>query len=392
MNRMKLGLVLSATLIASSAAAAAESKTTCSRGADARIVEVIMPGQVGQSCDVRYTRAQGSNISVPYHADNSDAFCNEKARAITQRLASAGYSCVSAPPKLRADAAPTSDFVVEAQRVEAPVETPIANPIPVFVASSPAPSADEISAQADAPETYAAIEPSLASNEPIVDEVLEDRMSQILAQPVLENASGEPAQLVSRHVQTNNNQPQPSVVGRLVGAAPDAPRPVQAVTQAGFDVADAALAPPPAASPVPVADTVKTPAANAPLRGPRDIIRATLMAQMAAWNEGDLDAFMNTYWKDDALKFVSGSDISRGWSATMKHYRERYASDGDLGHLGFEKIEVTMVTDDVSVVTGRFNHAKDGQTSTGVFSLVMRRDNGVWRIVHDHTNIEAAAQ
>ena len=240
MNRMKLGLVLSATLISSSAAAAAESKTTCSRGADARIVEVIMPGQVGQSCDVRYTRDQGTNISVPYHADNSDAFCNEKARAITQRLASAGYSCVSAPPKLRADAAPTSDFVVEAQRVEAPVETPIANPIPVFVASSPAPSADEISAQADAPETYAAIEPSLASNEPIVDEVLEDRMSQILAQPVLENASGEPAQLVSRHVQTNNNQPQPSVVGRLVGAAPDAPRPVQAVTQAGFDGADAA--------------------------------------------------------------------------------------------------------------------------------------------------------
>ena len=101
---------------------------------------------------------------------------------------------------------------------------------------------------------------------------------------------------------------------------------------------------------------------------------------------------MNTYWKDDALKFVSGNDISRGWSATMKHYRERYASDGDLGHLGFEKIEVTMVTDDVSVVTGRFNHAKDGQTSTGVFSLVMRRDNGAWRIVHDHTNIEAAAQ
>lgn len=116
------------------------------------------------------------------------------------------------------------------------------------------------------------------------------------------------------------------------------------------------------------------------------------MASAAAWNEGDLDAFMGVYWKSDELKFVSGSEISRGWSATMKHYRDEYSGGQGLGRLSFERLEPKLVTDDVAVVTGRFNLAKGGANSTGLFSLVMRRDNGVWRIVHDHSNTDTPTQ
>jgi ketosteroid isomerase-like protein len=130
-------------------------------------------------------------------------------------------------------------------------------------------------------------------------------------------------------------------------------------------------------------------APNAVLRTPAEVVRATLMAQAAAWNEGDLDGFMNGYWKSDELKFVSGGAITKGWDATIKRYRDRYAGATGLGQLGFDKLDVKLVTDNVAVVTGRFNLVNNGETSSGLFSLVMRRDNGAWRIVHDHTSADS---
>ena len=61
------------------AAVAAEYNMVCAKPGDERTIELVTPGQVGQSCDVRYTKAAGADISVPYHADNSDAFCLAKA-------------------------------------------------------------------------------------------------------------------------------------------------------------------------------------------------------------------------------------------------------------------------------------------------------------------------
>ena len=121
------------------------------------------------------------------------------------------------------------------------------------------------------------------------------------------------------------------------------------------------------------------------LRAPEDIIRHTLEAQAAAWNEGDLDAFMGGYWKDQNLRFVSGTEVTRGWSRTLKRYRARYGEGAEMGELAFDKVDVKMVTDDVAVVVGRFALARAGVEDSGVFSLVMKRMRDRWRIVHDHT-------
>ena len=126
MNRVSFILLTWSALLAASAAQAAPVKTNCARGGDARVIEVVEPGVVGQSCDVKYTRGAG-NISVPYHADNSDTFCNQKAREMVQRLTLSGFTCATAAPALRAEAAPApalppatqqaaADYVVEVQR------------------------------------------------------------------------------------------------------------------------------------------------------------------------------------------------------------------------------------------------------------------------------------
>ena len=400
---MKITIAGFAMIAAMSAAAAAQPmdlKTTCARGADARVIEVISPGKVGESCDVRYTRGGGANVSVPYHADNSDSFCNQKAREMVQRLASAGYSCSAAPPALRADAAssPASDYVVEARRVE-PAPAPASQASVAEIVDQPAPAAAtpaEPEARLDGPP--ASTPPLLAGAEAEgdtdadvdEDDTLADSMSEILGQPPLAAASREPAQLVAGRADVSGASPRAESAGRLVGADPaallPAPQPVAPVTQTSSQAAPATPSPQPASTPAPA------PAAPAALRTPRDVIRATLMAQAAAWNEGNLDAFMASYWKSEELKFVSGVNITRGWDATLKRYRERYSGGSGLGALSFENLEVKLITDDVATVTGRFKLVKDGATSGGVFSLVMRRDNGAWRIVHDHTSSDPVVQ
>ncbi|MEZ5893387.1 MAG: nuclear transport factor 2 family protein [Parvularculaceae bacterium] len=402
------------------AAHAADYKASCSRGADARVIEVIAPGTVGQSCDVRYTRG-GGNVSVPYHADSSAAFCDGKAREMAQRLVSAGFTCNGAAPALRADAAPQSDYVVEAKRAEpAPAAAP--SPAPAAAAPNPAPAAPVAQQQSAAPQASAdAVVVAAAAEAAAEDDNVDAMMDEILAQPpAAQAAAGAPAQLVANQAAVEPAAPPPASAGRLVGAAPElkaaapvtpasvtieapkaetpkaaaveapkteAPKAAAApaetkVAQAEAQKAEAQKAEAPkVAAPQPA----KPVAPSAATRGPREIIIATLMAQAAAWNEGDLDGFMNGYVKDENLRFVSGGTVIKGWNAVMKRYRDTYQNGTSFGQLGFDKLDVRLVTDDVAVVTGQFNLAQNGALTTGMFSLVMRRMDGVWRIVHDHT-------
>ncbi len=390
MKRATSASALAITLAAMGAVESASAKTTCTRGGDARVIEVVSPGVVGQSCDVRYTRGGGSNVSVPYHADNSDSFCSRKAEEMTKRLALSGFTCLQTAPALRADAAPpASDYVVDAKR---PVAEVAPQPSPAPVAAAQAPAASQVAPQ----QLAQAVERAAVSQveAPEASASLEDEMSKILAQPPVEEAVTGPAQLVAQHTEPPA-RPQASPVGRLVGAEPDAPRPATAVTQAS--VQEPATQPEAVAEPAPEPKKTAVTQSPAPkaasssqLREPADVVRATLMAQAAAWNEGDLDGFMSSYWKSDDLKFVSGVNVTRGWNATMKRYRDRYSGGEGLGQLGFDKLEVRLITDDVAIVTGRFNLARGSETSSGAFSLVMRRDAGSWKIVHDHTTADPA--
>jgi hypothetical protein len=38
-----------------------------------------------------------------------------------------------------------------------------------------------------------------------------------------------------------------------------------------------------------------------------------LKHQQDSWNNGDVDGFMNGYWKHDSLMFVSGEKVLYGW-------------------------------------------------------------------------------
>src|SRR5262245_59443233 len=45
-----------------------------------------------------------------------------------------------------------------------------------------------------------------------------------------------------------------------------------------------------------------------------------LSKQQAAWNRGDLDGFMASYWKDGQLSFCSDTKMTFGWQSTYDRF------------------------------------------------------------------------
>ena len=137
----------------------------------------------------------------------------------------------------------------------------------------------------------------------------------------------------------------------------------------------AVLAAAPAAAQAPKGDTVPA-------------VQALLDAQVAAWNRGDLEAFMAGYWRSPELVFCSGATLTKGWDATLERYRRRYQAEGrEMGRLGFDAVEITQLGPDAAYARGAYRlRMRDGSEPHGLFTIVLRRFAEGFRIVHDHTS------
>jgi uncharacterized protein (TIGR02246 family) len=125
----------------------------------------------------------------------------------------------------------------------------------------------------------------------------------------------------------------------------------------------------------------------APKTQPADDIRAMLAAQAEAWNRGDLPGFLAPYQQSKDLTFFTGDTVTRGFAAIQARYQRRYGNSKEtMGHLGYEDLEVTVLSHDAAVVYGRFRLQMKDSNPTGIFTLVLRKESGKWMIIHDHTS------
>jgi ketosteroid isomerase-like protein len=116
-------------------------------------------------------------------------------------------------------------------------------------------------------------------------------------------------------------------------------------------------------------------------------IQDVLDAQVAAWNKGDLEAFMTGYWQSPELSFFSGKDKTPGWEATLKRYQTRYQAEGsEMGTLTFRELEIERLGPDSAFVRGRWQLQTSKDNPGGLFTLIFKRLPQGWRIVHDHTS------
>jgi ketosteroid isomerase-like protein len=115
-------------------------------------------------------------------------------------------------------------------------------------------------------------------------------------------------------------------------------------------------------------------------------VESVLLRQEAAWNKGDIDAFMSGYWNNPGVRFVSGDKIVYGWAATLARYHARYGTRAQMGQLAFSDLHIDMLAPDAALVVGRWRLARAGDLPHGVFTLIFRKLDGQWVIVLDHTS------
>jgi ketosteroid isomerase-like protein len=108
--------------------------------------------------------------------------------------------------------------------------------------------------------------------------------------------------------------------------------------------------------------------------------------QRLAWNRGDIEAYMQGYWKSDSLTFVGKAGPVYGWQKTLERYKKAYPGKAGMGQLTFNILQVKVLDRANAFVLGDWHLKRVKDTLGGYFTLWFRKINGGWKIVCDHSS------
>lgn len=130
----------------------------------------------------------------------------------------------------------------------------------------------------------------------------------------------------------------------------------------------------------------------APDRASQAAVQRLLDQQARAWNRGDVDGYMDGYWRSPELTFSSGGRTQYGWDATRDRYRARYPTPADMGQLTFSDLAFRRLGSRAMLVLGRWRLQRAADDLRGNFSLIVERFGGRWLITHDHSSLQPAEE
>src|SRR5258708_34235250 len=117
-------------------------------------------------------------------------------------------------------------------------------------------------------------------------------------------------------------------------------------------------------------------------------IRKVLDDQVAAWNRGDIPAFMDGYDKSESTTFVS-TTVTKGHAQVLAGYLKRYPTPEKMGTLRFSDLEIHALGSGYASVLGRFHLDRSKEAAgepTGTLTLLYRKTTHGWKVILDHTS------
>jgi ketosteroid isomerase-like protein len=118
----------------------------------------------------------------------------------------------------------------------------------------------------------------------------------------------------------------------------------------------------------------------------KQAILNVLEKQRGDWNAGNVEAYMQGYWKSDSLLFVGKSGPTYGWQKTLENYKRGYPDKATMGYLTFGIKKIELLTKDRAFVLGSWNVKQEKNELKGYFTLLLRKIDGVWKVVVDHSS------
>ena len=123
-------------------------------------------------------------------------------------------------------------------------------------------------------------------------------------------------------------------------------------------------------------------------------MRKVMDDQAAAWNRGDLAAFMTGYEDSPQTTFV-GNTNTYGYQTILERYKKSFATKDEMGTLIFSQLEIRMLPAsdgkvEYAVMYGHFHLDRTAhgvsKKDDGYYSLIWHKTKDGWKIIVDHTS------
>ncbi|MBA2248832.1 MAG: DUF4440 domain-containing protein [Chitinophagaceae bacterium] len=111
-----------------------------------------------------------------------------------------------------------------------------------------------------------------------------------------------------------------------------------------------------------------------------------LNKQTKAWNNGQIEKFMEGYWQSDSLMFIGKSGVTYGWQKTLDNYKKGYPDTAAMGKLDFNLLQFKSLSPTCYFVVGKWHLARSIGEVGGVFTLLFRKIKKKWVIIADHSS------
>ena len=112
-------------------------------------------------------------------------------------------------------------------------------------------------------------------------------------------------------------------------------------------------------------------------------IRKVMADQQIAWNNFDLEGFMQGYWKSEELKFYGSNGVTYGWNNTLARYKKGYPSKEYTGNLKFVLNDISKIDKTSYYVMGEYHLERSVGNADGIFMIIFKKINGQWKIIAD---------
>lgn len=112
-------------------------------------------------------------------------------------------------------------------------------------------------------------------------------------------------------------------------------------------------------------------------------IIAIMQEQQEDWSRGDLEGFMEGYWKSDSLKFYSSRGVTYGWQNTLENYKNGYPTKAHIGTLKFKINDISRIEEEAYFVMGEYHLNREVGDANGVFMIIFKKIDGAWKIIAD---------
>lgn len=122
------------------------------------------------------------------------------------------------------------------------------------------------------------------------------------------------------------------------------------------------------------------------------IIMQKFMLTQEAWNEGNIEGFMQGYHNSDRLVFVGSRGPTYGYNATLDNYRRGYPDTIAMGKLKFDLIDLYRIDCSTAIMIGRFYLKRSVGDQQGYFTLVWQKIDNEWVIISDHSSGGAVSE